>query len=254
MRKTVSAAAVTALLAALFAFSGCGGAQGKMDSAALAENSGNFSEASAMYAALALEAAPAHKLPEAQRGKILQLQLWLNEVDKYVKWLTEPAIPKGNTLKEALNGLDRCAPRLEPDNTARTARALPIDTLPAFTAQWNAAFNPPPLGGIEWEGAVLQAMNKKFSVLQLSAAASYVYDISIISRKTSRRVTFTLYPESKISIPLPPGDYSMIAKSSVDFPQGGGHWSSGYTAFPISMNQTPSLVAMDMKTKVARKQ
>ena len=254
MRKTVSAAAIPALIAALLALSGCGGAQGKMDSAKAAENSGNFGEATAAYAALALEAAPAQKLLEAQRGKILQPSLWLGEIDKYVKWLTEPAAPKGNTLKEALDGLERCAPRLERDNTARTAQAKTIDTLPAFTAQWNAAFNPPPLGGAEWDGAVLQAMNKKFSILQLSAAASYVYDVNIVSRKTSRRITFTLYPESSISVPLPPGDYSMMVKSSVDFPQGGGHWSSGYTVFPISIDQTPSLVAMDLKTKVTRKQ
>jgi hypothetical protein len=251
--KIARCAAVTAAMLALLAASGCGNPQDKLKSAAAAENGGKYREAAALYAALAIEAAPAHKLPDAQKGKVVQPALWQGELEKYVKWLTEPAAPHGGTLKSALDGLDRCATRFEADNTAHSPQRKPLDTLPAFVAQWNTAFNPPPPNIIDWEAIVKNAFNKKFSILQLSAPMNYTYDASIVSRKTSRRIIFTLYAENKILVPLPQGEYTMLVKSTVEF-QKGQHWVSEYTAFPITVDGTPSLISMDLKTKVARKQ
>jgi len=258
MRKNRVLITLTALSAAavLTAALGCGGRQGRLDAAKGAENSGKYGEAAALYAALAVEAAPAHKLADAQKGKIMQPALWQAEIEKYSAWLTDPA-PLDGTLKTALEGLDRCAPRLEPDNTAHTRQPQPLDSLPAFTARWNTAFNPPPTpNAIDWDAIVKNAFNKNFSMLQLSAPINYTYDVNIISRKTSRRINFTLYPatpdtKSQIIAPLPPGEYTMIVKSSVEF-QKGQHWESDYTGFPvITVNDTPTLIAVDLKTRVA---
>jgi len=256
--KIVTYAATVAALSALLAVSGCGGAQDKLNSAKTAENNGRYQEAAALYAALAIKTAPAYQLPEAQKGKIVQPALWQGEIEKYMAWLTEPAAPFGGTIKTALEGLDRCAQRSEADNTAHTSEPKSIDTLPAFTAQWNTAFNPPPPGTVDWDTVVKSAFNKKFSILRLSAPLNYTYDVNIISRKTSRRINFTLYPatpdtKSQILAPLPQGEYTLIVKSSVDF-QKGQYWTSEYTAFPVvAVSETPSIIPIDLRTKVVGK-
>jgi len=258
MRKGRTALYVIAL-SALSAALGCGGGpQNRLESAKAAEGGGKYREASALYAALALEAAPAHKLPDAQKGKIVQPPLWQGEIEKYTAWLTDPAAPSGDMLKTALDGLERCAARFESDNTAQTAQPKPLDSLTAFAARWNEAFNPPPPNSIDWDAIVKNAFNKNFSMLQLSAPITYTYDVNIVSRKTSRRINFTLYPatpdtKSRIIAPLPEGEYTLIIKSSVDF-QKGQHWTSEYTAFPITVGASPTLIGMDLKTKVNRKQ
>ncbi|MDR2693629.1 MAG: hypothetical protein LBB74_05375 [Chitinispirillales bacterium] len=255
-RIAVYAAAIA--LFALLAASGCGNPQGKLQSAAGAENSGKYREAAALYAALVLETAPAHRLPEAQKGKVVQPALWQGEIEKYVKWLTEPAAPFGGTLKNALEGLERCAPRAEADNSANTSPAKPIDSLPAFAAQWNTAFNPPPPNTIDWDAVVKNAYGKNFSILRVSAPINYTYEVNIVSRKTSRRIVFTLYPatpdeKSQILAPLPEGEYTVIVKSSVDF-QKGQYWNSEYTALPtLTVGAAPSIINMSLKTTVNRK-
>jgi hypothetical protein len=250
MRKIIYTAT-----AAVLAVLGCGNPQEKLNSATGAENGGNYREAAALYAAVALNAAPALKLPEAQKGKVMQPKLWQGEIEKYIKWLTEPAAlttTAAATFRSALDGLDRCSPRFENDNTAHAAKAKRLDSLPAFAERWNAAFNPPPPGVIDWDAVVKSAFNKKFSILQLSAPVSYSYETSIVSRKTSRMVTFTLFSENKMLVPLPEGEYTIIVKSSVDFQQG-QRWVSEYTALPVAVGGAPELIHMDFKTKVVRK-
>jgi len=254
MRKNKIVICLTALSALLTAF-GCGGPQGKLNAAKAAENSGKYKEAAGLYAALVLETAPSHRLPEAQKGKVVQPALWQGEIEKYVKWLTEPDAPFGGTLKTALEGLDNCAARIESDNSANIQQPKPLDSLPAFAALWNKAFNPPQAGTIDWDAIVKNAFGKKFSIVQVSAPVNYTYEVNIVSRKTSRRIIFTQYPstpdeKSQILVPLPDGDYTVIVKSSVDFQQG-QHWTSDYTAFPVfSIGSTPGVIGMDLKTRV----
>jgi hypothetical protein len=251
MRKAVYAFAAAAILAV----SGCGNPQDKLNSATGAENRGSYREAAGLYAALVLNTAPALKLPEAQKGKVMQPKLWQGELEKYIKWLTEPAAlaaATAVTLKSALDGLDRCSPRIETDNFAHISATKRLDSLPEFTGRWNTAFNPPPPGAIDWDAVVKSAFNKKFSILQLSAPVSYTYEVNIVSRKTSRMVAFTLFAENKMLVPLPSGEYTMIVKSSVDFQQG-RRWFSEHTAFPVAVGGEPEFIPMDLKTKVARK-
>jgi hypothetical protein len=253
MRRPVPIFVTVVCVLAFSLAAGCANPESKLKAAAGAENSGDYRQAAELFAALALESAPALRLPEAQKGKVMQPPLWQSEMDKYMKWLIEPAPQKTNVLRDALDGFNRCAPRFEQDNTAHTAPAKPLDSLPAFTQQWNLAFNPPPPGTIDWNAIVQQAEGKKFSVLRLSAGQSYTYEINVVSRKTWRRVGFTLYPESQLYVPLPPADYVIIVRSSVDFQQG-QHWLSDFSAINLSVTGEPSLIAMDLRTKVTKKQ
>jgi len=256
--KIITSVAAVAAIFVVFAVLKCGNPQGKLNSAKAAENSGKYREAAALYAALALEDAPSHKLPDAQKGKIIQPPLWQGEIEKYMAWLTESSAASGVTFKSALEGLDRCAPRFESDNTAHAKEPKTLDSLPAFATQWNTAFNPPPPGTIDWESIVKNAFDKKFSILQLAAPVNYTYEVNVVNRKTSRRITFTLYPatpdtKSQILAPLPEGEYTIIVRSTVDFNKD-QHWVSDYTAFPtVTVDQNPSLIAMDLRTKVVRK-
>jgi hypothetical protein len=241
------------VLAALMFLAGCGKSQAKLQSAAAAEQSGDYRQAANLFAAAALEAAPTIRLHEAQKGQALQPSVWQSEIEKYMKWLAEPSGASGAALGEALGGLARCVEKFEADNTAHTPPLRPLDTLPAFAREWNHAFNPPPPGNIDWDALVKSAYDKKFSILRLTSPMKYVYDVSIVSRKNMRRVNFTLYSESSLYVPLPPADYVMVVKSTVEF-QKGEYWSSAYTAFNISVGGEPALIPMDMKTKVSRKQ
>jgi hypothetical protein len=252
-KKTKLLFVVAAAIVALMFAAGCNKSQAKLQSAAAAEKSGDYRQAANPFAGAALEAAPTIRLHEAQKGQALQPSVWQSEIEKYMKWLTEPSGGSGAALGEALNGLVRCVEKFESDNTVHTPPPQPLDTLPAFTREWNHAFNPPPPGNIDWGALVKSAHDKKFSILRLTSPMKYVYDVSIVSRKNMHRVNFTLYSESNLYVPLPPADYVMIVKSTVDF-QKGEYWSSDYTAFNINVGGEPALITMDVKTKVSRKQ
>jgi hypothetical protein len=252
-KKTRLLPVVAAALAALMFSAGCGKSQAKLQSAAAAEKSGDYRQAANLFAAAALEVAPTIRLHEAQKGQALQPSVWQSEIEKYMKWLAEPSGGSGAALGEALNGLVRCVEKFESANTANTPPTQPLDSLLAFAREWNHAFNPPPPGNIDWDALVKNAHGKKFSILRLTSPMKYVYDVSVVSRKTMHRVNFTLYSESSLYVPLPPAEYVMIVKSTVEF-QKGEYWSSDYSAFNIGVGGEPALIPMDMKTKVSRKQ
>jgi len=256
MRGTISVFvyAILVSISAIMFSAGCANPDGKMKAAVGAENSGDYRKAAGLFAALALESAPALHLPEAQKGKVMQPRLWQGEMEKYMDWLAGPAPQTTGILVSSLDGFARCAPRFEQDNTAHTQPAKPLDSLPAFTQQWNLAFNPPQQQGvIDWDAVVRQAADKNFSVLRLSSAPTYTYEVSVVSRRTWRRVSFTLYPESQLYVPLPPAEYVIIVKSSVDF-QKGQSWFSEFSAINLGVTDAKSLIAMDLKTKIVKKQ
>lgn len=253
MPRILAVPTALAVLAAL-TLCGCNGSQGKLQAAKEAENTGDHRKAANIYAALALEIAPTYRLMEAQKGKVIPPATWIAEADKYMAWLTGAAAPRNDAFRDALDGLARSAAKFESDNNANIAPPKSIDSLNAFAAQWNNAFNPPPSAGPDdWNAVIRRAHEKNFSVLRLSSPKSYVYEVSIVSRKNAHRVNFTLFSESQVFAPLPPGDYSVILRCTVEF-QKGTTWTSDYTVFNVTMTDSRALTAMDLKTKVARRE
>ncbi|MDR0307683.1 MAG: hypothetical protein LBI42_12715 [Chitinispirillales bacterium] len=230
----------------------CGDPSKKLQEASKAENGGDAIKAIKTYAAVSRRATSALKFPESRKGKVIAPAVWKEEAEKYLKGVSEPAAKANAALSAALDGLDRCMGRIEPDNSANFPPRKPLDDK-AFAPLWNIVFPPPPAGGADWDDLKTFAERKRFSILQISSPKSYVYDVSVISRGASRRIDFTLYSESKLTIPLPPGDYSVIVKSSVTFQQG-QYWESGFSAFNINVSDEPSLITMDLRTKAARRQ
>jgi hypothetical protein len=253
MRNVVQILALAGVSALCF-LQGCSNIDSKLSEAVAAENTGNYRDGATLYADLALKLSPIYKLPEPQKGKTIQPSIWQADVEKYIKWLTEPQPQKNNILRQSLDGLDRCAEQLEQDNVLRQTSAKPLETTGAFTAQWNQAFNPPLSGAIDWVALTKQAEDNKFSVYKLTAPKSYSYDLNFVSRKTARRVYVKLLAENTLYVPLAPGEYSLIVKSSVEFQNRQQRWSSEYSAFSISVTDTASLVEMNFRTQAARKQ
>jgi hypothetical protein len=244
---------VSIFLALLVFSSGCKNPQTRLRDAKAAENTGDHRQAANLYGALVLRTSHTLRLHEASKGKMLPSARWLGEINKYIAWLTETAAPRNDVFREALDGLARAAERFDADNTASAPVTQPLETLPAFTREWNNAFNPPPTGETEWTELVGGAFNQNFSVLRIGSPRSYVYDISVVSRKNARRVNFTLFSESHLHIPLPPGEYAVVLRSNVSFQQG-KMWISDFTLFDISVPNTPSLISMDLRTSVARRE
>ncbi|MDR2578129.1 MAG: hypothetical protein LBC70_04870 [Chitinispirillales bacterium] len=244
---------VTMAAFALIFAAGCGNQQSRLNEAAAAENSGNHREAATLFTAAALRLSPSLRLQEAQKGKVADPSNWLREIEKYKRWLTDPAAQRDNSLGNALDGLVRCAERIESENIINFAEPAPFDSLPAFTTHWNQAFNPPPAGTIDWNGLVSRAYGQKFSILRVTSPQNYTYEISIVSRKTSRRVNLTLFPESNVNVPLPPAEYIIILRSMVEFQQG-QRWTSEYASFNLSVTDEPSLIAANLRTWLPRRQ
>jgi hypothetical protein len=253
MRNIVQILAFAGVSALCF-LQGCGNLDSKLSEASAAENTGNFRDGATLYADLALRLSPVYKLPEPQKGKTIQPSIWLADVEKYIKWLTEPQPQRNNFLRQSLDGLDRCSEQLEHDNAIRQTSSKPLETTAAFTAQWQQAFNPPLSGGAEWAALTKQAEDGKFSVYKLTAPKSYSYDLNFVSRKTARRVYVKLLAENTLYVPLAPGEYSLIVKSSVEFQNRQQRWASEYSAFNVSVTDTASLVEMNFRTQAARKQ
>jgi len=239
-------------LSACIAFTGCGDPSKRLQKASQAEKSGDIPKALKIYTAVARKAAPALKFPDSKRGKITAPAAWKEEVERYLTEISESAAKPNNHLAAALEGLNRCMERTESDNSASFPPIKPLDDR-AFTELLNQTFTPPPPGSTDWNAVVTFANKNKFSILRISSPKSYVYEISVVSRGASRRIDFTLYSESSLNIPLPPGDYSIIVRSSVTFQQG-KYWKSDFSAFSVNIPAEPSLVAMNLRTSVTRRQ
>jgi len=243
---------ITAAIAASLVLTGCGDPAKKLTEAHQAEKSGDIAKAVKIYTAAGRSAAPALRFPDSQQGKVIAPAAWKDNVEKYLNGISERSAKPNNSFAAALNGLERCMELRENDNSAQIQTPKPLDEN-SFGELFNKIFIPPPAGSTEWSSIVKFANQKNFSVLQISSPVSYTYDVSVISRSASRRIDFKLYSESKLQIPLPPGDYSVIVKSNVTF-QKGQYWSSDFTAFPVNIPAEPSLVTMNLRTKVTRKQ
>jgi len=250
MRTTFFITVLT--LAVSFAFTGCTDSAKKVEEAFQAEKSGDITGAVNIYTGVVRRAAPALKFPESQQGKVLAPATWKDIVEKYLNGISEKSAKPDNSFAAALKGLERCMELKENDNTAQIHPPKSLDEK-SFNELFNKIFVPPPAGLPEWGDLVTFAGQNNFSVLQISSPASYVYKVSVISHRASKRIDLTLYSESKLEIPLPPGDYSVIVKSTVTF-QKDKYWTSEYTAFSVTMPAEPSLVAMNLRTRVVRKQ
>jgi len=258
LSKLLLAAAAIAVAAVLYftIAPGRGKSPAELQSAAAdAEKSGDYRLSADLFAAAALKATPSMRLHEAHKGQASNIKpsVWRGEIEKYMKWLAEPSGAAGGA---ALDGLLRCVEKFEPENTANAQPPQPLDTLPAFTREWNQAFNPPPSEMVEWGALVNDAYGRKFSILCLASPMNYVYDVAIVSRKNTRGVNFTLYSESKVYVPLPPAEYVMLVQSKLEQKMGQKDmlWKSAYSAFTVAVADEPALMPIDLKTKVWRKQ
>ncbi len=239
------------LLWTLFSFTSCNSPSANIEKAFAMETAGNYQNALHIYAQVAKDVAPSTSIPDAQKGKILQPKIWVNEIEKYLEW-SRTSEPKPNTyLSSALSGIERCMKKTELENYVLrpTLKSLSPEF---FTENWNKAFTPPPPGAADWNSLTSEAQANSVSLVQIQSSKSYSYEFSLINRSTSRCIEFSLYPESKVYIPVPPGEYMALCKSSVTF-QPGQLWNSSYSAFPLSVPEKSSLISMEIKTKVPRK-
>lgn len=250
MRKTLFIITLTLIVS--FTLTGCSDSSKKIQAAYQAEKSGETAKAVKIYTAASRGAAASLKFPDSKKSKRLEPAAWNDEVEKYLKGISVPGAKPNNSTGAALDGLERCMGLKENDNSAQIHAPKILDEK-TFSELFNNAFTPPPTDSTEWNTLVTNAFKKNFSVLQISSPVSYSYEVSVVSRGVSRRIGFTMYPESKLLIPLAPGDYSVIVKSSVTF-QKGQYWASEFSAFPVNIPAQPSLTAMNLRTKVARKQ
>ncbi|MCL2689113.1 MAG: hypothetical protein FWE57_04620 [Chitinispirillia bacterium] len=234
------------------ALTGCTDSSKKLQEGYQAEKSGDIAKAVKIYRGIINRSAPIVRFPDSKRGKVLAPELWKDKVQKYLTGVSEPSAKPNAAAVAALTGLERCMELRENDNSAQIHPPKPLDEN-AFNALFNSIF-PPPAGGLaEWSGITSFVNQRNFSVLQISSPVNYTYELSVVSRTASRRVNYTLYPESKLELPLPAGDYSVILKSSVTF-QKGKRWTSEYSTFALNIPPEPSLVAMNLRTRVVRKQ
>ncbi|MFP4163414.1 MAG: hypothetical protein ACLFVE_05495 [Chitinispirillaceae bacterium] len=228
----------------------CSSPGNRVDKAFTEERSGNYAEAFEIYASVSRDVTPAMKLPNTQKGKVLHPSVWMNEIEKYIKWVSQPVKDPSTALPAAMLGLERCEGEIEFENTFRSRRNNQLKSS-QFKTYWNKAFTAPPPGSADWDGLLIKAREENFSIFSVSSKKNYFYDFSIISSSTSRRIDFSLYPESKRFIPLPPGEYMLLCRSSVDF-QKGQRWESGFSVYSFSVPAESKLISLKVRTSIPR--
>ncbi len=234
-----------------FFIPGCSNPEKKLKEAFVAENSAEFKKAAEIYASICRDVAVPVKLPDAQKGKILEPSVWMSAVEKYMNHLSKPTDSSSNQLSAALLGLLRCMENVESENSFRLSPNRLLQPA-AFQKYWNTVFTPPPPGAADWNSLIARARDKDFSILQISSKKNYFYEFSIINRSTSKRVEISLYPESEQYVPLAPGEYMILCRSSVMF-QGGEEWKSSTSALAITVPARPSLLSLAVRTRIPRR-
>jgi hypothetical protein len=218
-----------------------------------AEAKGDYAQALDGYVAGLQKVMPSISFPDVNRSKILSPAAWKKTVDEYATWLIGSSKGGADRAKIAaeLDGIARCAPRTDTSNFLSNGFAKPI-TVAQFTAFWDSAFFAPTVKvDPDQHPLAAQYFAKGLSVLKLTAHTTYTYEISLVDTAADRLARFTVYPESNAFVPVEPGTYLLICKSSFK-PGPGTIWYSTSSVIPLTVPSTPSLVGFTLETLVRR--
>ena len=217
-----------------------------------AEITGKLQDAFTLYVSSLLQVTPSMKVPDVNRSKILNSELWRKEIEKYVIWISTPAKKPSNDLQTILDGIKRCSEHARSDNSlaALSVRSLSTDQ---YISEWNNLFFAPTVR-IDPSHTTLASGNhvNNVSIIKLASLKNYSYELNLVNKHSGRRTEVFLYPESSTFLLAAPGEYLLICQSAVTFPSG-ELWKSPFTAMPLSIPENASFIGGELRTSVNRK-
>jgi len=249
MRKTLVGAVVLATLCG-----GCGsGQKAGIQSARLAENQGKRSEAINLYAAALFAATPAQRLPDISGSVTLSLEAYRGQVAQHVTRVLDDTTKPGIEAQSILVALDRCTIGVENQTRIRRFAVTPA-TADTFAQYWRSALFPDNVALHDDQRPLIeQARAAGMSVVTLAPWRSGIaYEGRVINRTTGKSWDVKLYREGTTAFLVRPGVHALILRSTVDY-SSGETWQSPYAYLAFVAPEKPSIVAIQLETRVDRK-
>ncbi len=194
---------------------------------------------------------PNKNIPNAKRG-----EEWIKSLNSYFSWIIYPVSHNNMEIYKSVEGIVRCTSFVENNNFITSKKPKVISKID-FIKEWKHAFVYEGDENIEQHNNLInQSLNSHISILRIRSMNGYTYFGKLFSLKTGKRVDFTLYPSSEISLLLIPGDYFLICSSEVNFTEGlkGRSWQSPENIIPIIIKEkNNTLYQITLKTSVSRK-
>lgn len=245
---------VVILLGVAFAFYKYFSQPSFFEIASTAELQGKYDSALENYLNALSEITEVKNYPDKSKAVTQTNEEWLQEVRGYQAWMnmTEPA--GKNEYGMTIEGIKRCLPFIDSVNfiTDEKTKTLVQDSL---EKEWVEAFVRLDRDEEkEHKKLIARIMADSMSIIRIAAMTGYIYHGTLLDIKTGKRIDFTLYPNSEISLLVKPRDYFLIVSSEVQFTEGlkGKTWYSSANVIPLKAPATTSLYSMILRTKVRR--
>ncbi|KMQ51086.1 hypothetical protein CHISP_2009 [Chitinispirillum alkaliphilum] len=214
------------------------------------ETLGNYDQALVNYTSALIRLSSRISFPDRQKGKILKPDVWFQQVQNYLSGFSEPQTERSDLYPEIIAGIQRSAEMITAENFPRRLRETALDSSGFYTF-WNSTFSFPQQDYRKWIDLADYAYKKGLSFVRIKSAKNYTYELSFFNINTARRTDISMYPETEYRLILDPGEYYLLLQSSVTF-AGGQKWRSSRSLFPLSVPSEPSLVEMELRTRVSR--
>jgi hypothetical protein len=216
-----------------------------------AESRGEYRQAMNLYAAEVDAAAPSHALPDRNHAKIRTTAQWADEMETYLRWVSETASEHPTNCVEALKGIARCSTRVEHEHLF-TNQTNKIVTQAGLDSLWYDSFFPP---DVRVQGDHRRLTGKAFmdslSILRIASTNNFAYKATLVNEKSGRQTDFALAPDDSVSLLVRPGNYLLIAESTVMF-KSGQIWRSPKNVLRITTPTRSSFRRCVIKTRVKR--
>ncbi len=222
--------------------------------ASKAEIEGNYALALQEYTGALLKITESIEAPYKHIPNVKVGELWLDDVRSYYAWTNFLKPHKTNEIYSIVEGIKRCTSHVANHNfvTSKKPKVLTKTTL--FT-EWKKSFVHE-TDDTETEHLILskKAFDDTLSLLRIRAMNGFIYSGKLFNLRTAKRVDFTLYPNTSITLLAKPGIYFLICSSEVQFTEGlsGKTWQSPENIIHITIPDQPSLLQMTLKSRVSR--
>ncbi|MCX7725793.1 MAG: hypothetical protein N2053_02965 [Chitinispirillaceae bacterium] len=215
-----------------------------------------FEESLALYSQLLVEKIPTFILPDVRKSILVSFDFLKEEFHNFFKGISIPSENINPEVSECIDGILRCEKELSGKEFDNKLGALKIKklSLNEYIREWNKIFIPPhtQLDSSYFIAMGTEMYTKKFSIIRLSSAKSYNYEIFAINKDIKKCMKGILVPESSVDLFILPGEHFLLCRSSVAFTTR-NVWMSEYTPLKINVPAEPSLITANLITQISRK-
>lgn len=226
----------------------CGSDKNIIERALKAEAAAKYQQACSLYAVSVISNKTVRKYPDSNRSKFIDPDVWKSELRNYMAWITGT---RETNLEVTIQGVERCGARIKEQNSFINVSVKNLEQH-AFDSIWTIGFF---AEGVQRNGVqfplMQEAFTHNFSFVKLTAGIKYSYSLWFVRKNNYKVVTFFQYPETNTYILLAPGEYLVFIQSRISF-SNTQMWLSEYSGTTVSVPASPSLIAIELRTRIDR--